>query len=124
MNAVLLVILLGCLFTSIYVIIHKYASANQDEIREWVSLGFNAILFAIVLYETSFKYMNVYGGIAALLLAIGVALSGIYWWIPTYIPKDKQIDVTKDMFTGLGITVLLTNILTKSVPITFGGRRH
>ena len=76
------------------------------------------------MYETSFKYMNVYGGIAALIFAIGIALSGIYWWIPTYIPKNKQTDVTKDMFTGLGIAILLTNILTNAVPVTIGGRRR
>jgi glucose uptake protein GlcU len=129
MNIVLLLILLGSLLTSLYVIIPKYAPAKQqDEISEWVSLGFNGLLFTIVLYETSFKYMNVYGGIAVLFIAIGVALSGIYWWIPTYIQKNRQTDVAKDMFTGLSIAILLTNVLTKSVPVTFndmsGGRRR
>ena len=126
MNIVLLLILLGSLLTSLYVIIPKYApQKQQDEISEWVSLGFNGLLFTIVLYETSFKYMNVYGGIAVLFIAIGVALSGIYWWIPTYMPGNKQTDVTKDMFTGLSIAILLTNILTKSVPVTiYGGRKH
>lgn len=129
MNPVLLLILLGLLFTSLYAIIPKYAPpAQQDMIQDWVGLGFNGVLFAIVLYQSRLQYMNVYGGILGLLLAVGVALSGVYWWIPKYIPKSKQASVTKDMFTGLSMAVLLTNIMTQSVPVSFndmsGGRRR
>ena len=125
MNPVLLLILLGLLFTSLYAIIPKYAPpAQQDMIQEWVGLGFNGLLFAVVLYQTRFQYMNVYGGILAFLLAIGLALSGVYWWIPRYIPKSKQANVTKDMFTGLTIAILVTNSMIQAVPVSFGGRRH
>ena len=129
MNPVLLLILLGLLFTSLYAIIPKYAApAQQDMIQDWVGLGFNGVLFAIVLYQSRLQYMNVYGGILGLLLAVGVALSGVYWWIPKYIPKPKQASVTKDMFTGLSMAVLLTNIMTQAVPVSFndmsGGRRR
>lgn len=125
MNPVLLLILLGLLFTSLYAIIPTYAPpAQQNMIQEWVGLGFNGLLFAVVLYQTRFQYMNVYGGILAFLLAIGVALSGVYWWIPTYIPKSKQASVTKDMFTGLTIAILLTNSMIQAVPVSFGGRRR
>jgi len=121
MNAVLLLFLLGSLFASLYFIIPKYAPVSQQSmIQEWLGLGFNGVLFAIVLYQTRLQYMNVYGGILALLIAIGVALSGIYWWIPKYISKHRQPSVTKDMFTGLSIAVLLTNMLTKSVPVSIG----
>lgn len=124
MHVALLQLLLVLLVVNIYIIIPTYAPGNKEEITEWVGLGFNGVLFAVVLYETSFKYMNVYGGITALIIAIGIALSGIYWWIPKYIPKNKQTEVTKDMFTGLGISILLTNILTNAVPVTMGGRRR
>lgn len=129
MNPVLLLILLGSLFASLYAIIPKYAPRGQEDmIQDWVGLGFNGVLFAIVLYQTRLQYINVYGGILGLLLAIGVALSGVYWWIPTYIPKSKQATVTKDMFTGLSLAVLLTNIMTQAVPVSFndmsGGRRR
>jgi hypothetical protein len=121
MNAALLLLLLGSLFASLYVIIPIYApKAQQEEIQDWVGLGFNGILFAMVLYETRFQYMNVYGGILGLLIALSIALSGIYWWIPKYIPKPKQVSVIKDMFTGLSAAVLITNILTHSVPVTIG----
>lgn len=129
MNPVLLLILLGLLFASLYAIIPKYAPRGQEDIiQDWVGLGFNGILFAVVLYQSRLTYMNVYGGILGLVLAVSVALSGVYWWIPKYIPKAKQATVTKDMFTGLSMAVLLTNIMTQAVPVSFndmsGGRRR
>jgi hypothetical protein len=121
MNAILLLLLLVSLFASLYIIIPKYAPASQQNIiQDWLGLGFNGVLFTIVLYQTRLQYMNVYGGILALVIAIGVAISGVYWWIPKYIPKPKQASVTRDMFTGLSMAVLLTNMLTKSVPVSFG----
>ena len=130
MNPILLVGLLGALFTSLYVIIPKYANhKDEDIIQDLVGLGFNGLLFLIVLYETRLKYMNVYYAIAFFLVALAFALSGIYWWIPTYIKKEKQTDAIKTMFTSLSVAVLLTNIMTSAVPIgryndMGGGRRR
>lgn len=130
MNPVLLVSLLTILLVSIFVIIPKYAPPSQEVlIQDWVGLGFNGLLFAIVLYETRLKYANVYYALAFFLVALAVALSGVYWWIPTYIKKEKQTDAIKYMFNALSIAVLLTNITTKAVPVGVyndmgGGRRR
>ena len=103
---------------SLYVIIPKYAPADKEAIiQDWVGLGFNGLLFLIVLYETRLKYMNVYYAISFFLVALAVALSGVYWWIPNYIKKEKQADATKTMFTTLSVAVLLSNVLTSAVPI-------
>lgn len=114
-----------------FVIIPKYADPRQEAIiQDWVGLGFNGLLFLIVLYETRLRYMNVYYAIAFFLVALAVAVSGVYWWIPTYIKKDKQQDAIKTMFTSLSVAVLLTNIFTSAVPIgvyndgSMGGRRR
>lgn len=132
MNPILLLGLLTSLFVSLYVIIPKYANPKDEAIiQDWVGLGFNGVLFAIVLYETKLKYMNVYYGGAFFLVAVAVALSGVYWWIPTYVKKENQSDAIKIMFTSLSAAVLLTNILTKAVPVGVqrfndmgGGRRR
>lgn len=130
MSPVLLLGLLAGLLISLYVIIPKYANPKDEAIiQDWVGLGFNGLLFLIVLYETNLKYMNVYYAIAFFLVALVVALSGVYWWIPTYIKKEKQTDAIKTMFTSLSVAVLLTNIITKAVPIgryndMGGGRRR
>jgi hypothetical protein len=130
MNPILLVGLLATLFTSLYVIIPKYANPKDEAIiQDWLGLGFNGLLFLIVLYETQLKYMNVYYAGAFFLVAVGVALSGIYWWIPTYIKKEKQTDTIKTMFTVLSVAVLIVNVMTKAVPIgryndMGGGRRR
>ena len=118
MNAIVLFVLLALLLVSLYVIIPKYAPADQEAIiQDWVGLAFNGLLFLIVLYETRLKYMNVYYAIAFFLVALAVALSGVYWWIPKYIKKEKQADATKIMFTTLSVAVLLSNVLTSAVPI-------
>ena len=129
MNPILPVILLSLLFISLYVIIPKYAPADQEVIiQDWLGLGFNGLLFLIVLYETKLKYVNAYYGISFFLIALAISLSGIYWWIPKYIKKEKQADAVKTMFTTLSVAILLTNISTKSVPVSFndmeGGRRR
>jgi hypothetical protein len=127
MSPILLLGLLAGLFISLYVIIPKYANPKDEAIiQDWVGLGFNGLLFIIVLYETRLKYMNVYYAISFFLVAIAVALSGVYWWIPKYIKKENQTDAIKTMFTSLSVAVLLTNIMTKAVPVyndIGGGRR-
>ena len=130
MSPILLVVLLALLFISLYVIIPKYANPKDEAIiQDWLGLGFNGLLFLIVLYETQLKYMNVYYAIGFFLVALAVALSGIYWWIPTYIKKEKQTDAIKTMFTVLSVAVLIVNVMTKAVPIgryndMGGGRRR
>ena len=131
MSPILLVFLLASLLISMFVIIPKYADPRQEAIiQDWVGLGFNGLLFLIVLYETRLRYMNVYYAFAFFLVALAVAVSGVYWWIPKYIKKDKQQDAIKTMFTSLSVAVLLTNIFTSAVPIgvyndgSMGGRRR
>ena len=132
MNPVVLLALLTCLFVSLFAIIPKYAPANQQAIiQDWVGMGFNAILFGIVLYESRLKYVNVYYAIGFFGIALVVALSGVYWWIPKYIPKEKQSDAIKTMFTSLSVAILLTNIFSNAVPVGYrpyndlgGGRRR
>ena len=120
MNVLLLVVLLALLFISLFAIIPKYAVPGQDAIiQDWVGLGFNALLFGIVLYETSFKYRNVYHGIVFFLIAVAVAISGVYWWIPKYISPENQSNATKTMFTVLSISIIAVNIITQAAPVSF-----
>lgn len=120
MSPVLLVTLLALLFISLFVIIPKYAPAGQEEIiQDWVGLGFNGLLFLIVLYQTRLRYRNVYYAISLFMAALAIAISGVYWWIPKYISVGKQADALKYLFNSLSAAVIITNISTKAVPITF-----
>ncbi len=120
MNPILLVLLLAVLFISLFVIIPKYADPRKEAIiQDWVGLSFNGLLFAFVLYETKLKYANVYYAIGFFLVALAVALSGVYWWIPKYIKKENQTDAIKYMFNALSVAIILTNISTKAVPVSF-----
>lgn len=118
MRVLVLLALLAMLFISLFVIIPKYAPPSQEAIiQDWLGMGFNGLLFLIVLYETKLKYRNVYYGISVFLVALAIALSGVYWWIPKYVQKDKQADAIKYMFTSLSATILITNISSKAVPV-------
>ena len=130
MNPILLVALLATLFVSLFVIIPKYAPPSQEAIiQDWVGLSFNALLFLIVLAQTRFQYMNVYYAIGFFAIAVAVAVSGVYWWIPAYIKKEKQTDAIKYMFTSLSVAIILVNVMTNAVPVgrwndMGGGRRR
>jgi hypothetical protein len=118
MSPILLVSLLAVLFISLFVIIPKYAPPGQEEIiQDWVGLGFNGVLFLIVLYQTRLRYKNVYYASAFFLVALAVALSGVYWWIPKYISAAKQASTIKDMFTILSVAIIATNVMTSAVPL-------
>jgi len=120
MSPVLLVTLLALLFISLFVIIPKYAPAGQEEIiQDWVGLGFNCLLFLMVLYQTRLRYRNVYYAISLFMVSLAIALSGVYWWIPKYIKPEKQAAAVKDMFTSLSIAIIVTNMITKAVPVRF-----
>jgi len=115
MSPVLLLILLTALLLSLFVIIPKYASPKDEAIiQDWVGMGFNGLLFLIVLYETKLKYANVYYAIVFFLVALAVALSGVYWWIPKYI-KKKQSDVTRYLFVSTALLIILAEQIYKSI---------
>ena len=120
MNAVVLLVILVLLFVSLFVIIPTYAPASQVElIQDWVGLGINGLLFLIVLFESRFAYRNVYAGISFFVIAIVIAVSGVYGWIPRYIPASKQSDAIKYLFLSLSISIILVNTLSKAIPVTF-----
>ena len=117
MNVILLLLLLLVSGISLYVIIPTFAPKDQqDIIQKWVGLAFNGLLYAIILIESRFQYMNTLQAFFFLLFTIGFALAGIYWWIPTYIPKEKQHETTITMFNMLSLSVLLMNTGVKAVP--------
>lgn len=118
MTPVLLVGLLAGLFISLFVIIPKYANPEQEAIiQDWVGLGFNGLLFAFVLYESKLMYKNVYYAIGFFMVALAIALSGVYWWIPAYIKQDRRAETIKTMFTILSVAIIFTNIFSKAVPL-------
>lgn len=125
MNIVILLTLLASLFVSLFVIIPKFAPPGKENVlQNWVGLGFNALLFLYVLVETGGRYKRIYPAIAFFLFVVAFDLLATLWWIPSYISADKQANITKILFTVSSVLILLTNVITKAVPVTFVGLRQ
>ena len=124
MNLLLLVVLLIILFTSQFVIIPKFAPPDQQEmINNWMQLAFPALLIIIVVAETRFGNPNIIYPIMLYLILLTFILSGVFWWIPAYIPADKQNEAIKYIFLSTSVAISLSNVLTPP-PLILGGRRR
>jgi hypothetical protein len=128
----ILLILLALLFTSLFVIIPKYAPKDQVTIiQDWLGLGFSGLILLISIFSSRFTYESLSIKFVLFLIVLGISLSGIYWWIPTYIKKEDQTKAIQYMFNSITAAVILTNVMAdsmyplvpQSVVMTAGRRR-
>lgn len=124
MNLLLFVGLLGCLLASVFWIIPTYASEkDQETIKDWLGIGFAGVLLTITLIETRAQDSTLTIPIVFYLFVLGVCLSGVYWWIPAYIPKAEQSKAISLMFLVVNLAIILTNSMSPATKPTFGGRK-
>lgn len=124
MNILLFLFLLVSLLASVFWIIPTYASEkDQETIKDWLGIGFAGLLLTITLIETRAQDTTLTIPIVFYLLVLGVCLSGVYWWIPAYIPKDEQSKAISLMFLVVNVAIILTNSLSPATKPTFGARR-
>ena len=110
MNLILFLVLLTCLLTSVFWIIPKFASPkDQTAIQDWLKVAFPGVLLLITLIQTRAQDTSL---IAFYLLVLALCLSGVYWWIPTYIPKEQQSNTISILFLVVNIAIILTNTLS------------
>jgi hypothetical protein len=124
MNLLLFLGLVTCLLASVFWIIPKYASEKDQEIiKDWLGIGFAGLLLIITLIETRAQDTTLVIPIVLYLLVLIICLSGIYWWIPTYIAKPEQSKAISLMFLVVNLALILTNSLNPTPKPTFGARR-
>jgi uncharacterized membrane protein HdeD (DUF308 family) len=125
MNIILFLVLLTCLFTSIFLIIPKYAPADQqDTIKNWLGIGFSGLLLIVALIKSKFADPTLATPVMFYLFVLGFCLSGIYWWIPTYVKKEEQNEAIQYMFLSTTLAIILVNNVSPSMAVTTGGRRY
>jgi len=123
MNFVLFLFLLALLLGSIFVIIPKYAPVKQQAlIKGWVGLGFNAILLLWALGVTRGNDVTLAIPAVFYVFVVALCVSGVYWWIPTYVKPEEQNSAISSMFLSVTIAIILSQNMTPSMAIT-GGRR-
>jgi hypothetical protein len=124
MNIILFLGLLGCLLASVFWIIPTYASEKDQEIiHDWLGIGFAGLLLTTTLIETRAQDTSLIIPILFYLLVLLVCLSGIYWWIPTYVPKTEQRRAISILFLVVNLAVIMTNSLSPAMKVTVAGRR-
>ena len=132
----LLLSLITILLTSMFVIIPKYAPANQQEmIKDWLGLGFSGLLLAIAMFQTRFTDATLLTPVVFYIFVVGFILSGVYWWIPKYVNPKEQNEAIKYMFISTTIAIIVVNgmspamaptmsALNPIIPAILGGRRR
>ena len=94
------------LLVIVYIILPKLAPPDKEEdIKHWILTSFSSI-FLILIMASSYEKVNVF-----VLLFIGVVvISGIAWWVPSYIPKDDQYLVSNILIviSSAFITIIST----------------
>ena len=124
MNLLLFLCLVVSLLASVFWIIPKYASEKDQEIiKDWLGIGFAGLLLTITLIETRAQDSTLVIPIVLYLLVLAICLSGIYWWIPTYIPKPEQHKAISLMFLVVNLAVIVTNSMSPALKPALGGRR-
>ena len=126
----ILLTLLALLFTSLFVIIPKYAPKDQvTMIQDWLGLGFSGLILLVSLFSSKFSNESMTIKALFFLVVLAVSISGIYWWIPKYIKKDEQNKAIQHMFNSITLSIILVNIMSDSFyplaaqPMIAGRRR-
>jgi hypothetical protein len=121
MNFILFLLLLTSLLVSIFVIIPKYAPAKQQTlIKDWVGLGFNGILLFWALAFT--RGNDIMVPAVFYVFVVALCVSGVYWWIPTYVKPDEQNNAISTMFLSVTLAIILSQNMSPSMAITAGRR--
>ena len=119
MNIFIFVILLTILLVSTLVIIPKYAPADKQAIiKDWVNLSFSGLLLVVALIESRLQDSSLTFPILFYGIVLAVALSGVYWWIPKYVPVSEQNTAISYLFNSITFSVILANMT--SPPLRIG----
>lgn len=95
-------------------IIPKFVPADQqDEVSHMTMVSFSLFMMLFSMAQVEISTPSIINFLIFVFLIV-LQFTGIYWWIPAYIPKDKSVIVIHWMFVISSFLVILTNIVTTS----------
>lgn len=113
---VFILILISTLAVSLLYIIPTFAPKDQQLIiSDWVGTGASALILLYTLVTSRFKDKLILGPISVYVLVFVVTITGVYWWIPKYVPQQKQSDVTRYLFVSTALLIILAEQIYKSI---------
>jgi hypothetical protein len=124
------------LFIIVFFVIPKFVpSDQQDDATHWSMVTYSALLFLLTALKTEFDAMSI-SMVVLFVLIIALQTSGVYWWIPKYVPTGSQPQAVHWMIIGSSMAILLMGVLFTPVwkqgyagvnllaDISSGGRRR
>lgn len=97
------------LAVAIFYLVPKFApSEKQAIISDWVGMGVSGAILLYTLFAVRIRDKTMILPILTYALVLAVTISGVYWWVPKYIPAATQTDVIKYMFLSTSIVLMLS----------------
>jgi hypothetical protein len=94
-----------------YIIPRFVPADQQDEVSHMTMVSFSLFMMLFSMAQTDLSTPSIINFVIFVILIV-LQFTGIYWWIPQYIPKDKSVIVIHWMFVISSFIVILTNIVT------------
>lgn len=95
------------LLVSVYLVIPEFAPKDQVEsIKHWVLTAFSATFLLLIMISAKDE-VNVF----IIFLVGAVVLTGIVWWVPTYIPKEDQELVSHILIVSSSVFITIISAL-------------
>jgi hypothetical protein len=114
MNEIILLFLTSGIVLSVMWIIPTFAPKDKQQIiQDWLMFGFTGLLLVISLFTVDFE--NPYGYIpfTFYILVLALVISGVVWWIPSYVPVSNRTTATQLLFITATLSVMVVNLINK-----------
>jgi hypothetical protein len=90
-----------------YLILPEFAPEDQREsIKHWVLTSFSAIFLLLIMVSAKDE-VNIF----VILFVGAISLTGIVWWVPTYIPAEDQELVSHLLIVSSSIFITMISTL-------------
>lgn len=91
----------------VYLVVPEVAPENQVEtIKHWVLTAFSAIFLMLIMISAKDE-VNVF----VIFLIGAIVISGLVWWVPSYIPKEDQDLVSHILIVSSSIFITLISAI-------------
>jgi hypothetical protein len=91
----------------VYLVIPETAPPEQvDSIKHWVLTAFSATFLLLIMVSAKDE-VNIF----VIFLVGAIVLSGIIWWVPTYIPKEDQELVSHILIVSSSVFITIVSAI-------------
>lgn len=91
----------------VYLVVPETAPPDQVEsIKHWILTAFSATFLLLIMISAR-NELNVF----VIFLVGAIILSGLIWWVPTYIPKEDQELVSHILIVSSSVFITIVSAI-------------